>query len=930
MSQGGLKLDVKVSVIVPVYNNEEYLPQCLESICSQTLRDIEIIVVNDGSTDRSLDIMRMYAGKDERIHIIDKPNAGYGDSMNRGLAAAQGEYIGIVESDDFIDSGMYEHLYALSDRGTVDVIKGNFYDYYCSPEGKEHITPNKERDSIQTSEAPFILRENGGISWCHPSIWSAIYRRAFLVKHNIHFIEAKGGGWVDNPFFYETLGLAESIMWTQQPYYYYRRDNPDSSSNHQSDVRIPFQRMLENLDVLEENGYHYDEATKYAHGRALLYLKGVLHDFDYDANEQTIAANGAAVMRRLDPEVLAGFDLYDRSLYYTYASPMRGAAAGQSRILLYSSQPYAAKSSSASDIRAFIDTILEERPDVSVYVLSSGHAYDAARLETYTRKALSPMNRRLHIYEIVNSPVPAEGRCFVKNPSALLSAPALVETIKRFLDSYGPFDVVHFLGHVGLSADVFSLRAGLPGTRFVLSLREFLRCGKKFIISEGAERGSFAHALYESGMDSASGTECVTEALWTKIIQLDRLDRMAGPAEDVRRTWRTAINGQCDSLIATSENMADIAKEHGFDEDRIMVVPAGTKVAAYQLGSFSAPLRPHLMTLAALAYDESSYLDVVTVLLSVPERAARRINLSLFLTQEVGGETVLLKERYHTLKCVELTDRMSLPSLLYGLDLALTSQEGGGTQPWMAAAAIASGVPVLIAGHACAETIAAFALQKKAIRETMTLPVLPTMSAQVSGMLKAYGLPVLPEKFAFSPEEFFYLQQEHDFLLRQMEDDIANGVRVAEQAAHADEMRNIIDKNQIILDTCQVLFAKSQTDESLARICERRGMQSVILYGYGVLGKAVYRDLLDSHIRIVAIMDSFPERVHGAPDGMAILHPRDKADVGIYDAVLVTAVGAFSVIRDDLIKRGYHSIYNVADLVGHDVGALPSFGGTDQ
>ena len=77
-------------------------------------------------------------------------------------------------------------------------------------------------------------------------------------------------------------------------------------------------------------------------------------------------------------------------------------------------------------------------------------------------------------------------------------------------------------------------------------------------------------------------------------------------------------------------------------------------------------------------------------------------------------------------------------------------------------------------------------------------------------------------------------------------------------------------------------------------------------------------------------MDSFPERVHGAPDGMAILHPRDKADVGIYDAVLVTAVGAFSVIRDDLIKRGYHSIYNVADLVGHDVGALPSFGGTDQ
>ncbi len=767
-------MDIKVSIIVPVYNNEEYLPQCLDSIRAQTLREIEVIVVNDGSKDASLSIMQSYAAADERFHVIDKPNAGYGDSMNRGLAAAKGEYIGIVESDDFIAPEMYADLYALSRGGTVDVVKGNFYDYYRSPEGEEKITPSKDRDGVPTSKEPFTLRDNGEISWCHPSVWSAIYRRAFLREHDIHFIEARGGGWVDNPFFYETLGRAESIMWTQKPYYYYRRDNPDSSSNHQSDVRLPFRRMLDNLDVLEANGYHYDKATNCAHGRAFLYLTGVLKDFDVDANEQAIAEAGAAVMRRLDPEILREFNLNDQSLYYTYASPVRRFVAGSHRLLLYSGHPYAEKSAAAEDCRALIQAVLKARPDLSIYVLSSGHSYDATRLETYARKVEETPSSRLHIYEIVNGPVPAESRYLLKNPTVTCESQALRKTIGQFLKDYGPFDAVHFLGTAGLSADVLSLKKDHPATYFLLSLHDLLQ--EK---TGGSDQpGSRAHTLYKRGKASHPGKTCCTESLWRTVLQLDRLDQGMDATENVQQSWMIASGEHCDTLISSSEEMAVLAKERGFAEDRLVTIPNGTKNALYQLGHLSAPTQTHLLKLAALAYDEASYLSIVPILLSVPEKAAGRIDLCLVLPQCAGAEKDLLRARYHTLTCKEKAVRMDLPSLLHGYDLALTAQDGTGAHPWTAATAIACGVPVLMAGADTAGKIAGFASNLTAIKETMTLPKLPTLPDQASRLATAYRLPALPDTFTLSPEDLFYLEQEHDFLLRQIREDIANGARV--------------------------------------------------------------------------------------------------------------------------------------------------------
>lgn len=119
----------KLSVIMPVCNVESYLAECLDSALSQSFHEIEIICINDGSTDRSLQILREYEKKDPRVKVIDKANAGYGAAMNDGLDAATGEYVGILESDDYACEHAWEKLYTLAKEHDLDIVKGCYLQF---------------------------------------------------------------------------------------------------------------------------------------------------------------------------------------------------------------------------------------------------------------------------------------------------------------------------------------------------------------------------------------------------------------------------------------------------------------------------------------------------------------------------------------------------------------------------------------------------------------------------------------------------------------------------------------------------------------------------------------------------------------------------------------------------------------------------------
>ena len=120
-----------VSVIIPCYNNEEYLRECIESALAQTLNNIEIICIDDGSTDSSPAIMDEYASKASNIRVIKKANAGFGQTINTGIDAAAGRYLAILESDDYIEPAMYETLFRNAEElGFPDMVRCDFRRFY--------------------------------------------------------------------------------------------------------------------------------------------------------------------------------------------------------------------------------------------------------------------------------------------------------------------------------------------------------------------------------------------------------------------------------------------------------------------------------------------------------------------------------------------------------------------------------------------------------------------------------------------------------------------------------------------------------------------------------------------------------------------------------------------------------------------------------
>ena len=247
----------KVSVLVPIFNVEKYLRECLDSVVNQTLKDIEIICINDGSKDGTLDILNEYAKKDSRIVIIDKTNSGYGDSMNQGLGKANGEYIGIVESDDFVELNMFEKLYETAIQNNVDVVKSNFFSYFT----KDNINTKANVIPVEDTEQVICPLGRQRIFWTTPCIWSAIYKREFLQKKRIDFLPTPGASYQDTAFNFKVWAMAEKAYLLNEAFLHYRRDNENSSVNSPGKVFCvcdewhEIERFAKERNVYEELKY---------------------------------------------------------------------------------------------------------------------------------------------------------------------------------------------------------------------------------------------------------------------------------------------------------------------------------------------------------------------------------------------------------------------------------------------------------------------------------------------------------------------------------------------------------------------------------------------------------------------------------------------------------------------------------------------------
>lgn len=227
----------KVSVIVPVYNVERYLEQCVNSLLGQTLQDMEILLINDASTDQSLKLARRFL-KDSRVRVLDKPHGGLGDTRNWGVREASGEYLAFVDSDDWLEPNALEELTAAADEDQADLVLFHFVRENME-DGERRVCrlplscPARGEETART-----ILRELVGPGpdsgpWRGAEMlgcaWRRLYRRDWFVEHGFSYPNEQQVMLEDLPVSIQAHVLARRVLVVEGAYYHYRY-NPNSLS----------------------------------------------------------------------------------------------------------------------------------------------------------------------------------------------------------------------------------------------------------------------------------------------------------------------------------------------------------------------------------------------------------------------------------------------------------------------------------------------------------------------------------------------------------------------------------------------------------------------------------------------------------------------------------------------------------------------------
>ena len=219
----------KVSVIIPVYNAEKYLEQCVGSVMNQTLKDIEIICVDDGSPDNSLEVLKKLQSQDDRVKIISQPNGGAGAARNNGLRNATGEYLSFLDADDFFEPDMLEEAVAAADKYKADFVVFNSDQYHMDKEKFVEV-PWVLRTADIPPYMPFSYRQltdnvfKTFVGWA----WDKLYRRSFVLEHDIWYQEQRTTN--DMLFVFTALVTAKRIAIVNKVLAHQRRGGGESLS----------------------------------------------------------------------------------------------------------------------------------------------------------------------------------------------------------------------------------------------------------------------------------------------------------------------------------------------------------------------------------------------------------------------------------------------------------------------------------------------------------------------------------------------------------------------------------------------------------------------------------------------------------------------------------------------------------------------------
>lgn len=248
----------KISIVVPVYNVEKYVDRCLRSLVTQTLQDIEIIIVNDGSQDKSVEIIEKYLKENPtKIKYYEKKNGGLSSARNYGIEYATGEYIAFLDSDDYVETNMYEEMYNLAKKENADMVECDFI--WEWEFGKKIFDKRREyKTKEDMMKKPRVIA------------WNKIYKREILNKNKIRFPD--GLIYEDLEFFLKLLPHLNIISYINKYFVHYTQ-REDSIINKQTEKIENIFKILDNIfDYYKVQNiyYKYEKELKYMSRRILL------------------------------------------------------------------------------------------------------------------------------------------------------------------------------------------------------------------------------------------------------------------------------------------------------------------------------------------------------------------------------------------------------------------------------------------------------------------------------------------------------------------------------------------------------------------------------------------------------------------------------------------------------------------------------------
>ncbi|MBE6101402.1 MAG: glycosyltransferase family 2 protein [Selenomonas ruminantium] len=257
----------KVTIIIPVYNVEKYLSQCIESAIRQTMRDIEILCIDDGSTDSSPSLLDEYSNIDSRIRVIHKENAGYGHTMNLGIDKAQGEYIFFLESDDFLLPNICQDMYEACQKNKLDIAKAGYYRFFSR--GDEIYKKYVPASWNENYECVLDKSRYEEMFQSERYTWMCMYAKVFLDEFNIRHNETPGASFQDNGFWFISTMYCRRMCFLNRGGYMYRLDNPTSSIHDGTKI----------YSLAEEYAFIRERVKTYPENKKWYFTQAALYDF---------------------------------------------------------------------------------------------------------------------------------------------------------------------------------------------------------------------------------------------------------------------------------------------------------------------------------------------------------------------------------------------------------------------------------------------------------------------------------------------------------------------------------------------------------------------------------------------------------------------------------------------------------------------------